>query len=197
MRSLPIFLASVCLTGCGEFPSFDYYNDGEYPFELRENPTESKTKILKRRDLSSIHHDESITYKAMKKISNLNRNGNSVKITVLNGHVLVTGVVKDKQSRQTINALLHSIKGTRKISNNTRISSTKGTKNKSDHWIKTKVRANLIKESSLNSSNIKISSENGTIFLMGTGTSADIQKATQAAKNVDGVKSVVNLMDQS
>ncbi|HJN38485.1 MAG TPA: BON domain-containing protein [Gammaproteobacteria bacterium] len=197
MRPLSIFLSLACLTGCGEFPSFDYYGEGEYPFELRESPAESETKTLKRRDLSSIHHDEALTYKAMKKLSKLNRDGNRVKVTVLNGHVLVTGVVKNNQSRHNINSLLQEINGTTKVSNNTRVSSITKSQNKSDNWIKTKVRANLIKEKSLNSSNIKISSENGTIFLMGTGSSSDVSKATQAAKSVEGVSSVVNLMDPS
>jgi osmotically-inducible protein OsmY len=197
MKTLPILLTLICLAGCDEYSPMNEYADGEYPFELRENPSESQQKALHRRDLSSIHHDEAITYKAMKRLSRLNKNGSRVKITVLNGHVLVTGAVNSKHTQNTINSLLNSIDGVYKISNNTRVSSTNKSQRKSDQWVKTKVRANLIKEKSLNSSNIKISSENGTIYLMGTGSSADREKANDAAKNVDGVQDVVNLMEPS
>ena len=112
---------------------------------------------------------------------------------MLNGHILVTGHVKDKSSRDQINSALKSIPGVKKVSNRSSVSKFKKS---SGSWMKVKVRTKLMKDSSVNSSNIKITTDDNTVYLMGTGSQKDKENATKSVKEIEGVKNVINLMNK-
>ena len=60
----------------------------------------------------------------------------------------------------------------------------------SDTWITTKVRSQLLASDQVKSSNVKATTENGEVFLMGLVTDREGKAAADIASRVSGVKRV-------
>lgn len=60
----------------------------------------------------------------------------------------------------------------------------------SDIWITTKVRSKLLISDTVKSSNVKVTTENGEVFLLGLVTRQEGQAAAQIASQISGVKHV-------
>lgn len=64
-----------------------------------------------------------------------------------------------------------------------------------DTWITTKVKGAILGEPTLNSAEINVESFKGVVQLSGfVSSKADMDKAVEVTRNVDGVKSVTNDM---
>ena len=63
----------------------------------------------------------------------------------------------------------------------------------SDSWITTKVRSQLLTSDKVKSSNVKVVTENGEVFLLGLVTEAQGKEAAKIASEVSGVKQVVTV----
>lgn len=59
-----------------------------------------------------------------------------------------------------------------------------------DTWITTKLRSQLLTSDAVKSSNVKVTTENGEVFLLGLVTAAEGKSAAQIASQVSGVKHV-------
>lgn len=60
----------------------------------------------------------------------------------------------------------------------------------SDTWITTKIRSQLLGSDQVKSSNVKVTTENGEVFLLGLVTPQEAQAAADVASRVSGVKHV-------
>jgi osmotically-inducible protein OsmY len=72
------------------------------------------------------------------------------------------------------------------------ISSTQIT---NDMWITTKIKTTLMATPGLSSTNLKIITENGTVYLMGLTTLKQADLATEKVKTISGVKKIVKLFE--
>ncbi|EFE96454.1 division/outer membrane stress-associated lipid-binding lipoprotein [Serratia odorifera] len=59
-----------------------------------------------------------------------------------------------------------------------------------DTWITTKVRSQILTSDTVKSSNVKVTTENGEVFLLGLVTEQEGKSAAQIASQVSGVKHV-------
>ncbi|MGL4978065.1 MAG: BON domain-containing protein, partial [Plesiomonas sp.] len=59
----------------------------------------------------------------------------------------------------------------------------------------TKVRSQLLTSDKVKASNVKVTTENGEVFLIGKLTRAEAEEATNTARNVAGVKRVVKVFE--
>lgn len=64
-----------------------------------------------------------------------------------------------------------------------------------DAWITTKVKTTLLATPGLSSTNLKIITENGTVYLMGLITHKQADLATKKTKTVSGVEKIVKLFE--
>ena len=64
-----------------------------------------------------------------------------------------------------------------------------------DSWITTKVKAVLAAASGLNSSTLKVVTENKVVYLMGLTTRSQGKLAAEEARTVAGVEKVVKLFE--
>lgn len=64
-----------------------------------------------------------------------------------------------------------------------------------DTWITTKVKTTLLATPGLSSTNLKIITENGTVYLMGLITRTHADLATEKTRTVSGVKKIVKLFE--
>ncbi|MEA9390369.1 division/outer membrane stress-associated lipid-binding lipoprotein [Acerihabitans sp. TG2] len=59
-----------------------------------------------------------------------------------------------------------------------------------DTWITTKIRSQMLTSDTVQSSNVKVTTENGEVFLLGLVTAKEGKAAAQIASHVSGVKHV-------
>ena len=114
-----------------------------------------------------------------------------INVTAYQGKVLLTGQspVADLSARAKQIAM--GVEGTTEVFNEVRQGQpiSLGTSS-SDTWITTKVRSQLLASDQVKSSNVKVTTENGEVFLMGLVTDREGKAAADIASRVSGVKRV-------
>ncbi|MCE2716284.1 MAG: BON domain-containing protein [Pseudomonadota bacterium] len=117
-----------------------------------------------------------------------------VSVSVQNKEVLLTGTVQDPSWPQEAERLAKSVEGVKEVINHieTEGEETLGSMS-SDSWITTRIKSKLLFETDLYSLNYTIETSNGTVYLTGIGQSEEeINRVVEIARNVGGVKKVVN-----
>ncbi len=154
--------------------------------------------VFDRRSLSDRLEDQSIRYAVMKKIDNDQnlRENNNIQAAVLNKIVLLVGQTKDKDTKNQAMKLAQQVKQARAVYNQIVIGPmTTAKQSAKDTWITTKIKSELLAYQGLNTTNIKVVTENGTVYLMGKISHEDAKAATELTRNVQGVKKVVKIFE--
>lgn len=154
--------------------------------------------IADRRTTGTIIEDNAIELKAIKKLKSSPSVGDNSKLSVTsyNERILITGQAKDKQTRQEIVEIIRSIPKIRTIYNEVVISDNQSFTDASyDSWLTTKVKASLAGNSDVNPLNIKVTTEDNVVYLMGLVTKKEATAATDVARKISGVKKVVKLFE--
>jgi osmotically-inducible protein OsmY len=114
-----------------------------------------------------------------------------VVVTAYQGKVLLTGQAPTTDLATRAKQIAMGVDGAREVYNEIRQGTpvSLGTAS-SDTWITTKVRSQLLTSDSVKSSNVKVTTENGEVFLLGLVTPQEGQSAAQIASQVSGVKHV-------
>ncbi|PLR41223.1 osmotically-inducible protein OsmY [Chimaeribacter californicus] len=114
-----------------------------------------------------------------------------VVVTAYQGKVLLTGQAPNTDLATRAKQIAMGVDGAREVYSEIRQGTpvSLGTAS-SDTWITTKVRSQLLTSDSVKSSNVKVTTENGEVFLLGLVTPQEGQSAAQIASQVSGVKHV-------
>lgn len=119
-----------------------------------------------------------------------------VNITSVNGIVLLSGEAATSELRDRVLATARGITSIRRIVNEIRIAPPSSLASRThDTWITTKVKAELIDTENLDSTRIKVVTENDAVYLMGIVTHKEANLATGTATKVNGVTRVVKLFE--
>lgn len=111
--------------------------------------------------------------------------------TAYQGKVLLTGQAPNTELATRAKQIALGVEGATAIYNEIRQGTPVGLGTaSSDTWISTKVRSELLTSDSVKSSNVKVTTENGEVFLLGLVTQKEGQSAAQIASQVSGVKHV-------
>lgn len=125
------------------------------------------------------------------------RNSN-LNVATFNRDVLLTGETPHASLRVKAEKMVSTIPGVQRIYNEITISSPSSLITRSsDTWITAKVRTNMLAKSGLKSSQIKVVSENGVVYLMGHVTRIQADLAVEVARHVAGVQRVVKVFRYS
>ncbi|CAI0701766.1 Osmotically-inducible protein Y precursor [Serratia entomophila] len=127
---------------------------------------------------------------AMSKDQQLKKDARVV-ATAYQGKVLLTGQSPNADLTSRAKQIAMGVEGTTEVYNEIRQGTpvSLGTAS-SDTWITTKVRSQLLTSDTVKSSNVKVTTENGEVFLLGLVTQQEGQSAAQIASQVSGVKHV-------
>lgn len=121
-------------------------------------------------------------------------NESHLEVTVYHRIVLLSGETPKPEWRQTAEDQAHEISGVDKVYNQITIQNPTSTLTRSsDAWITTKVKTQMLASDSLKSGSIKVKTENGSVYLMGTVTREQADTAADIARKVDGVQRVVKI----
>ncbi|HGM5490849.1 TPA: division/outer membrane stress-associated lipid-binding lipoprotein [Serratia fonticola] len=111
--------------------------------------------------------------------------------TAYQGKVLLTGQAPSTELASRAKQIALGVDGAAEVYNEIRQGTpvSLGTAS-SDTWITTKVRSQILTSDTVKSSNVKVTTENGEVFLLGLVTQQEGQSAAQIASQVSGVKHV-------
>ncbi|KAA8999266.1 divisome-associated lipoprotein YraP [Affinibrenneria salicis] len=111
--------------------------------------------------------------------------------TAYQGKVLLTGQAPNSELSNRAKQIALGVDGASEVYNEIRQGTpvSLGTASM-DTWITTKVRSQILASDSVKSSNVKVTTENGEVFLLGLVTRREGSSAAEIASKISGVKHV-------
>jgi osmotically-inducible protein OsmY len=154
--------------------------------------------IYDNRGTKTILQDDSTAYKAQGRINSdaaLNQQTH-IAVTVFNHIMLLVGQAATADLRQHAYDLVSNLPNIKRIYNQITVEAPTSLAIRSnDAWITTKVKTKLLAEKGLHSSQIKVLTEKGTVYLMGLVTRSQGALAALVTSKVSGVQKVVTLFE--
>ncbi len=121
--------------------------------------------------------------------------GSNISVTTFHQVILITGQIPSKAKRDQVTELLQTIAGVKKIYNFAQIIPPISNLSRvNDTWITTKIKAQLIATNDIDPDQIKVITENRTVFLMGIILEDQADIVIDIARNTDGVQNVIKLL---
>lgn len=119
-----------------------------------------------------------------------------VKVVVFNGLGLIVGSATTMQIKDELGRIVTDIPHVKRVYNEVSIEGESTTlSGASDRWLAGKVRADLLLKPGLRSTNVKIITNNGVVYLMGVVTRKQAKLAADTAREVSGVRKVVKVFE--
>lgn len=131
---------------------------------------------------------------------NLNKDGQikdeaRINVVSYNGKILLIGQTPNDTVKETAKSIAAGVEGVSSVYNEIRISPKIGIGQISqDSWITTKVKSQLLVNSEVKTTEVKVITENGEVFLMGNLSNTQANAAAEVARNVNGVNKVVKVI---
>lgn len=111
--------------------------------------------------------------------------------TTYQGKVLLTGQAPTLELAKRAKQVAMGVDGATKVYNEIRQGQPVSLGRASmDTWITTKIRFQLLASDTVKSSNVKVKTENGEVFLLGLVTNAEGKAVSEVSSKVSGVKHV-------
>lgn len=119
-----------------------------------------------------------------------------ISVTTYYGIMLLVGQAPTAELKQQAYDLVKDIPNVNRIYNEITISkpSTMGQRT-DDAWITSKIRSKMLVQSGLRSTDIKVVTENGVVYLLGRVSHTQANIASNLARRVGGVKKVVKVFE--
>ncbi len=122
--------------------------------------------------------------------------GNHVVVVSYNQIVLLTGQVASERIREQAGTIAAGVHSVRRVHNELAIGGPISYVSRTnDSWITTKVKSRLFASKQARANQVKVVTENGTVYLMGVLSRGDADKAVDVAKSVYGVQKIVKVFE--
>lgn len=153
--------------------------------------------VYNRHSIKKNFNDQYTTFKAYQalKKDKILFSETNIAIATFNGQVLLAGQTPASWQRNKAEQLIRrALDGKDEIFNLIIIANPSSSLTKmSDAWITAKVKSKLIASEDLDATQIKVVTENGTVYLMGILPPSEAKAAIELARETDGVSSVVKI----
>lgn len=154
--------------------------------------------VYEKRDVKTVVNDRDISFKIQGKINNdveLSKNA-YISVVTFNGVVLLVGQAKDERLRDRVLEFVNQVPNVKKVYNEITIGKPiPFSEHSYDSWLTTKVKGVLVSESGLNTTQMKIVTENKIVYLFGLVTQKQGQLAADVVKNIPEVDKVVKVFE--
>lgn len=122
--------------------------------------------------------------------------GNHITVTTYNQNVLLTGQVPDTSVKEELSQFASQSEGVKNVYNEVTIGPVTGlVQRTTDTWITSNIKTRFTASNSTGLMHMSVTTENGTVFLMGLVTYEEAETATEKARMIKGVSEVVRLFD--
>ncbi len=138
--------------------------------------------------------DEAIEMRGSSRISAVLQNRGSVSITSYNRVVLLTGQVYSQADRDLVENTAKTLPNVRYIVNEIDVGYPSSS-TASDALTSTRVKTALVGSRNVRSNAVKVTTENGVVYLMGIVTQQESDQAALVASGVSGVRKVVKVFE--
>lgn len=146
--------------------------------------------------IETIREDQKIEARALDRIYEQIRVFIHVNVTSFNRNVLISGEVPDATTRSAIEKIVSGIEGVRQVNNELVVSGNSSLAARSnDSRITSSIKLRFARDKRFYSGDVKVVTENGTVFLMGNVKHAEAEAAADVASTTGGVKLVVKLFE--
>ncbi|MEH6477342.1 MAG: BON domain-containing protein [Sneathiella sp.] len=117
-----------------------------------------------------------------------------VSTIVVEGRVLVTGVVRDTANRDAVAALIWKTDGVKAVLNELQASNKSNMSSSTeDTWISTKLKGRLLQDISIKHVNYSMDTVNRVVYLMGIAQNPEeLERVYLHARDVDGVRKIIS-----
>ncbi len=154
--------------------------------------------IMERRTVGRNIDDNALELKLRKDYLIDEKLGTPVNIstTIINGIVLLTGEVNTDEQRQYAAEIAKQYQETREVINELELSGRTNLNSRAnDTYLTGKVKSKLLRADNVPSTNIKVVTERGKVYLLGLVTTAEAEAAVTAAQTVRGVTHIVKVFE--
>ncbi len=181
-----LLLASLCTQLCGCLGA-----------AVVAGGTAASMVLYDERPISVMVTDQKIEHIASKSLDeNASLKGHYIDVTSLNQRVLLTGRVASNTQRVLAYRLVKNVPQVLNVYNQITVSSEPSLlQNTQDAWLTNKVRLALMNTKGLHSNQIRITTYQGVVYLMGILTQHQQHIATQTARKVPGAHKIVTLFE--
>src|SRR3990167_3741336 len=156
----------------------------------------SAQAVYNRHAIEKNFRDQHITMQAFKalKINDKRFKNSHIAIATFNQEVLLAGQVPEPWQAKEAQTIVSSIPDIKHVYNLLEVACPSSTiKKMSDSWITAKVKANIIASDDIDTTQVKVVTENRTILLMGFLPKEKADEAVKLASFTDSVERVVKV----
>ncbi len=119
-----------------------------------------------------------------------------VNVTSFNRHVLLTGDAPNEATKADIGQLVARMQDVRLVSNELEVGETRGlASHSSDVLVKSDVKLRFVKLGNFHSDDVRVVTENGTVYLMGELSHKQAASAADLASTTQGVQRVITVFE--
>lgn len=119
-----------------------------------------------------------------------------VEVVSYSGRILLIGQVPNDNLKNIATNLAKGAEGVTEVYNEIRMGQPISLMQRSkDSWITTKIKPELLINSKVKTTSVKVITEDGEVFLMGNLTQSQSDAASEVARNISGVKKVVRVFN--
>ncbi len=154
--------------------------------------------VYDKRSMKTMAQDRDTASITLKKINDdpQLRDQTHIAISTFNGLMLMAGQAPTEELRNQAYQIANSTPNVKRIYNEITIEPPTSTTTQSqDAWLTTRVKSAMLAEKGLHSSQIKVITENGAVYLMGIVTHKQADLAATVASQTSGVKKVVRIFE--
>jgi osmotically-inducible protein OsmY len=151
-----------------------------------------------RRTSGTIVEDQDIEKKARRAISQKYDADKRVhaNVTCFNRYVLLTGEVPDEATKRDVGVIALGIENVRNVQNELVVGpAVSRSQRRSDGYTTMRVNTRFAREAHFPPSNVKVTTDDGVVYLMGLVSRKEADEATEIARTTSGVSKVVRVFE--
>ena len=123
-------------------------------------------------------------------------NNSHIVVTSFNGVVLLAGQTPRADLKQLAEQTASQVQKVKKVDNELQVIAPSSLLARSnDAWLTSKIKTEMLTDSAIPGSRIKVVTENGIVYLLGLLTQAEANRATNLVQGVAGVQKIVKLFE--
>lgn len=187
-KTLGLLLSSALfLQGCATATVIGIVGGTAVATKVATDPRTMGTQIddetLEEKVLSAIKKDEQIKAEGR------------VNVVSYNTRILLIGQVPDNNLKEQATNLARGVELVDEVYNELHLAQPISIGQiAKDSWITTQIKSKLFVNSNVKSTDVKVITENGEVFLMGNLTQSQADAAAEVARNVSGVNKVIKVI---
>jgi len=149
-----------------------------------------------RRTSATVLEDQTIELRIRDRIKEKYEDKLHVSATCFNRFVLLTGEAPTEEIRQDLTIVALEVQNVRNVQNEVIVAGNSSfISRSSDALLISRVMGRLMQNERVSTNNVKVVTEDGTVFLMGLVTRAEAESAAQTAATTSGAQRVVKVFE--